>query len=48
MKTTELTAVELFAKWNESNIEATFKEFTIAFEKALEMHQVEVSKTRTN
>jgi hypothetical protein len=35
MKTTELTAVELFAKWNESNREATFKEFTIAFEKAL-------------
>jgi hypothetical protein len=48
MKTAELTAVELFAKWNESNREATFKEFTSAFEKALEMHQVEVSKTRTN
>jgi hypothetical protein len=46
MKKKELTAVELFAKWNESNREATFKEFTSAFEKALEMHQAEASKTR--
>ena len=48
MKTAELTAVELFAKWHESNREATFEEFTIAFEKALEIHQAEASKTRTN
>ena len=47
MKTKQESALELFAKWNESNREATFKEFTSAFQKALEMYQAEASKTRT-